>query len=91
MGALRTLASISRWDGEADVVIVGYGGAGACAALEAAAAGTRVRPERGRCHQPCGPGRHPEAYLVPVLSFSIWKVRLRRQMLRAENGFFADD
>ena len=33
----------------------------------------------------------PSRYLVPVLSFSIWKVRLRRQMLRAEKGFLADD
>jgi succinate dehydrogenase/fumarate reductase flavoprotein subunit len=42
MDAPRALASISGWDQEADVVIVGYGGAGACAALEAAAAGARV-------------------------------------------------
>lgn len=31
------------WDDEADVVIVGFGGAGACAALEARAEGARVR------------------------------------------------
>jgi 3-oxo-5alpha-steroid 4-dehydrogenase len=31
------------WDDEADVVVVGFGGAGACAALEAHAAGARVR------------------------------------------------
>src|SRR3546814_12978887 len=30
------------WDDEADVVIVGFGGAGACAALEAAAGGAEV-------------------------------------------------
>ena len=30
------------WDSEADVVVVGFGGAGACAALEAARAGARV-------------------------------------------------
>jgi 3-oxo-5alpha-steroid 4-dehydrogenase len=31
-----------RWDHEADVVVVGFGGAGACAALEAAEAGASV-------------------------------------------------
>ncbi len=31
-----------RWDLEADVIVVGYGAAGACAALEAAAAGADV-------------------------------------------------
>ncbi len=31
-----------RWDLEADVVVVGFGAAGACAALEAAAAGAEV-------------------------------------------------
>lgn len=31
-----------RWDKEADVVIVGYGGAGACAAIEAHDAGAKV-------------------------------------------------
>ncbi|HVY85186.1 MAG TPA: FAD-binding protein [Caulobacterales bacterium] len=31
-----------RWDDAADVVIIGYGGAGACAALEARAAGAEV-------------------------------------------------
>jgi len=30
------------WDVQADVVVVGFGAAGACAALEAAAAGRRV-------------------------------------------------
>ena len=34
--------SIAKWDHEADVVIVGYGGAGACAAIEAARAGASV-------------------------------------------------
>ncbi|HEY3278728.1 MAG TPA: FAD-dependent oxidoreductase [Syntrophorhabdaceae bacterium] len=31
-----------KWDGEADVVIAGFGGAGACAAIEAAKAGATV-------------------------------------------------
>jgi flavocytochrome c len=31
-----------KWDGEADVVVAGYGGAGACAAIEAAKAGATV-------------------------------------------------
>ena len=30
------------WDVEADVVVIGFGAAGACAALEAAAAGAEV-------------------------------------------------
>jgi 3-oxo-5alpha-steroid 4-dehydrogenase len=33
---------VSDWDAEADVVVVGFGAAGACAALEAAAAGCSV-------------------------------------------------
>lgn len=35
-------SSISNWDYETDVAIVGYGGAGACAAIEAADAGASV-------------------------------------------------
>ena len=35
-------ASIAKWDRDADVVSVGYGGAGACAAIEAARAGASV-------------------------------------------------
>jgi succinate dehydrogenase/fumarate reductase flavoprotein subunit len=35
-------ASVPRWDAEADVVVVGMGAAGACAAIEAARAGVRV-------------------------------------------------
>ncbi|AXK84485.1 3-oxo-5alpha-steroid 4-dehydrogenase [Nocardia farcinica] len=35
-------AAISGWDDEADVVVVGYGVAGACAAIEAARAGAEV-------------------------------------------------
>ena len=34
---------IAHWDAEADVVVVGLGAAGACAAIEAARAGARVR------------------------------------------------
>jgi len=37
-----TAGEPARWDGEADVVVVGLGGAGACAALEANEAGARV-------------------------------------------------
>jgi len=37
-----TRSERERWDDEADVVIVGFGGAGACAALEANAEGARV-------------------------------------------------
>jgi succinate dehydrogenase/fumarate reductase flavoprotein subunit len=39
---LRSAAEIARWDDEADVVIVGLGIAGVCAALEARAAGADV-------------------------------------------------
>ncbi|MBP9713718.1 MAG: FAD-dependent oxidoreductase [Sterolibacterium sp.] len=35
------LADVPHWDGEADALIVGYGIAGACAALEASAAGAQ--------------------------------------------------
>jgi 3-oxo-5alpha-steroid 4-dehydrogenase len=38
----RDAASVSHWDHAADVVIVGLGGAGCCAALEARAAGASV-------------------------------------------------
>ncbi|HXZ85200.1 MAG TPA: FAD-dependent oxidoreductase [Myxococcota bacterium] len=38
----RAVESITHWDEEADVVVVGYGGAGVCAALEAARAGASV-------------------------------------------------
>lgn len=38
----RRLNEISRWDMETDIAIVGFGGAGACAALEAADAGADV-------------------------------------------------
>ncbi len=31
-----------KWDKEADVVVVGFGGAGACAAIEAHDAGAKV-------------------------------------------------
>jgi len=31
-----------KWDDEADVVVVGFGGAGACAAIEASDAGVDV-------------------------------------------------
>jgi 3-oxo-5alpha-steroid 4-dehydrogenase len=34
---------VAHWDAEADVVVVGLGAAGACAAIEAARAGARVR------------------------------------------------
>ena len=33
---------VSAWDGAADVLIVGFGGAGACAAIEAADSGASV-------------------------------------------------
>ena len=36
------LESVPRWDFETDVVVVGFGAAGACSALEAARAGARV-------------------------------------------------
>jgi succinate dehydrogenase/fumarate reductase flavoprotein subunit len=38
----RRSADAPRWDGEADVVVVGLGAAGACAAIEAATAGAEV-------------------------------------------------
>jgi 3-oxo-5alpha-steroid 4-dehydrogenase len=39
----------SRWDAEVDVIVVGFGGAGACAALEAAQNGASVLV-LDRCH-----------------------------------------
>jgi succinate dehydrogenase/fumarate reductase flavoprotein subunit len=36
------LHEVARWDIETDVVVVGFGAAGACAAIEAASAGARV-------------------------------------------------
>jgi succinate dehydrogenase/fumarate reductase flavoprotein subunit len=38
----RCLTTVTDWQDEADVVVVGYGGAGVCAALEAARAGADV-------------------------------------------------
>jgi succinate dehydrogenase/fumarate reductase flavoprotein subunit len=38
----RAASEVKRWDREADVVVVGLGGAGSCAALEARAAGAEV-------------------------------------------------
>lgn len=38
----RRASDVSQWDREADVVIVGFGGAGGCAAIEAADAGAEV-------------------------------------------------
>ncbi len=40
--AVRTLSGVSHWDREADVVVVGFGCAGACAAIAAAEAGADV-------------------------------------------------
>ena len=39
---VRPSSSVKKWDRETDVLVVGLGCAGACAALEAAAAGVRV-------------------------------------------------
>jgi 3-oxo-5alpha-steroid 4-dehydrogenase len=38
----RPLSAVTTWHDEADVVVVGYGGAGVCAALEAARSGADV-------------------------------------------------
>jgi 3-oxo-5alpha-steroid 4-dehydrogenase len=38
----RKLAAVSTWDLETDVAVVGFGGAGGCAAIEAADAGAEV-------------------------------------------------
>ena len=39
---VRNAATVRAWDREADVVVVGFGCAGACAAIEAAEAGADV-------------------------------------------------
>jgi len=38
----RHLRDVAQWDSETDVIIVGFGGAGGCAAIEAADAGSEV-------------------------------------------------
>ena len=38
----RNARDIDRWDSETDIAVVGFGGAGGCAAIEAADAGARV-------------------------------------------------
>jgi len=40
--AVRARRDVSAWDAEVDVVVVGFGAAGACAAIEASAAGADV-------------------------------------------------
>lgn len=40
--AVRNRRDVPSWDAEADVIVVGFGGAGACAALEASRAGADV-------------------------------------------------
>ncbi len=40
--AVRSARTVERWDDEADVVVVGFGGAGACATIEARDAGADV-------------------------------------------------
>jgi 3-oxo-5alpha-steroid 4-dehydrogenase len=40
--ACRAARDVARWDDEADVAVVGFGAAGACAAIEARAAGADV-------------------------------------------------
>ena len=40
--AVRNLRDVPQWDREADVVVIGFGAAGACAAIEAAEAGCEV-------------------------------------------------
>jgi succinate dehydrogenase/fumarate reductase flavoprotein subunit len=40
--AIRPLREVSRWDRDTEVLIVGFGAAGACAAVEAASAGAEV-------------------------------------------------
>jgi 3-oxo-5alpha-steroid 4-dehydrogenase len=39
---VRPSSSVKKWDRETDVLVVGLGCAGACAAFEAVAAGVRV-------------------------------------------------
>ena len=41
-GDPRRASEVERWHMEADVVVIGFGAAGACAAIEAAGAGARV-------------------------------------------------
>jgi succinate dehydrogenase/fumarate reductase flavoprotein subunit len=38
----RRLSSVAQWDFETDIAVIGFGGAGACAAIEAADAGAEV-------------------------------------------------
>ena len=39
---MATKQGNQKWDAEVDVIVVGFGGAGACAALEAAQQGASV-------------------------------------------------
>jgi glycine/D-amino acid oxidase-like deaminating enzyme len=40
--AVRRVGEVPRWDRETDVVVVGFGAAGACAAIEARSSGAKV-------------------------------------------------
>ena len=52
-----TDAAEVQWSDSADVVVVGWGAAGACAAIEVSAAGASVIVLDDRVPAPRGPGR----------------------------------
>ena len=57
-----------RWDAEADVIVVGFGGAGACAALEAKHNGASVLVLE--CFMPAQEGRRSGGPKDPALLWS---------------------
>jgi FKBP-type peptidyl-prolyl cis-trans isomerase len=88
----RHLADVDRWEIETDVAIVGFGGAGACAAIEASDAGAEVTPQAESVGTPQTDGYAPtDVTFAPDLAvdldaMSVQESGLYVQVLREGEG-----